>query len=58
MPWTDTEPPERDRQALQLWWRNRVNFRITRERWAETRTDMQIEISGFHECVDLFALKS
>lgn len=33
-----------------------VNFRITRERWENTRTDLAIEVTGFDECADMFGL--
>lgn len=35
-----------------------VNFRITRDRWIETRTDMAIEVTGFDQCVEMFGLGS
>lgn len=35
-----------------------VRFRITRERWLATRTDMPIEVDGFAACADMFGLDS
>jgi len=33
-----------------------VNFRLTRDRWNETRTEMPVEVSGFSACADMFGL--
>ena len=35
----------------------KVHFRITRERWLETRTDMPIEVTGWDGCAALFGLE-
>ena len=34
----------------------RICFRITRDRWQATRTDIAIEVAGFERCAEMFGL--